>query len=76
MAMTKHYTKGGRHLYNPKDMEMFCDHHAPGLFQQMFKSILNESKAVPSAKRMELQKIRTVVMLHNLTFYRNQVFFY
>lgn len=74
-ALAHHYTIGGKHLYDPTDMEQFCDNHAPGLFKQVYTAILNDSKKVPSVKRVELQKVRTVAILHNLCFFCNQVFF-
>ena len=54
-------------------MEAFCDQHAPGLFGQLYKSIVNDEKEKPSKKRLEIQKTRVVSMLHNLSFFRNQV---
>ena len=54
-------------------MEAFCDQHAPGLFGQLYKSIVNDDKDKPSKKRLEIQKTRVVSMLHNLSFFRNQV---
>lgn len=65
---------GGENLYDPSEMEQFCNNHAPGLFKEVYTAIFNDSKDVPSVKRVELQKIRTVALLHNLSFYRNQVF--
>ncbi|KAJ7321789.1 hypothetical protein OS493_033897 [Desmophyllum pertusum] len=53
-------------------MEAFCEKHAPGLFQQVYSSILNESKETPTAKRKELQRVRTVAIMHSMSFYRNQ----
>ena len=67
-------TRGGKHLYDPAEMETFSDKHAPGLFAQLYKSILNDSKEKPSKKRMKMQKTRVVSLLHNLTFFRNQVY--
>jgi len=72
-ALTKHYSQGGKHLYDPAEMEAFCDHHAPGLFGQLYKSIVNDEKEKPSEKRLEMQKTRVVSMLHNLSFFHNQV---
>ena len=72
-ALTKHYSQGGKHLYDPAEMEAFCDQHAPGLFGQLYKSIVNDEKEKPSKKRLEIQKTRVVSMLHNLSFFRNQV---
>lgn len=66
----------GKHLYDPTEMEKFCNNHAPGLFKEVYTAIFNDSKEAPSVKRVELQKIRTVALLHNLSFHRNQVFPY
>lgn len=54
-------------------MEQFCDEHAPGLFGDIFHAIYNDEKESPSTKRMNLQRIRVVALLHNLSFFRNQV---
>lgn len=73
-ALNEHYRKGGKHLYDPAEMETFSDKHAPGLFAQLYKSILNDDKEKPSKKRMEIQKTRVVSLLHNLSFFCNQVY--
>ena len=54
--MNEHYRKGGKHLYDPAEMETFSNKHAPGLFAQLYKSILNDDKEKPSKKHMEMQK--------------------
>ena len=64
---------GGHHLYNPTEMEKFCEMHAPGLFNEVYTSILNESKVMPRAKWRELQRVRTVALMYSFSFYRNQV---
>ena len=51
-ALTKHYSQGGKHLYD----QAFCDQHAPGLFGQLYKSIVNDDKEKPFKKRLEIQK--------------------
>ena len=71
-ALNEHYRKGGKHLYDPAEMETFSNKHAPGLFAQLYKSILNDDKEKPSKKRMEMQKTRVVSLLHNLSFFCNQ----
>ena len=73
-ALNEHYIKGGKHLYDPAEMETFFNKHAPGLFAQLYKSILNDDKEKLSKKRMEMQKTRVVSLLHNLSFFRNQVY--
>ena len=67
--------RGGNHLYDPAEMETFSDKHAPELLAQLYKSILNDDKEKPSKICMEMQKTRSrvVSLLHNLTFFRNQV---
>ena len=72
-ALTLHYAKGGKHLYDPAAMKVFSDECAPGLFGEIYKAILNDDKEKPSLKRVELQKVRVVSMLHSLSFFRNQV---
>ena len=72
-ALTKHYSQGDKHLYDPAEVEAFCDQHAPGLFGQLYKSIVNDNKRKPSKKRLEIQKTRVVSMLHNLSFFCNLV---
>lgn len=74
-SLVQHYTKGGKHLYDPNEMEEFCDKHAPNLFEYIFHTIYNDEKDAPSTKRTGLQRIRVVALLHNLSFFRNQVWF-
>ena len=45
---------GGKHLYDPAEMEAFCDQHAPGLFGQLNKSIVNDEKEKPSKKHLKI----------------------
>ena len=54
-------------------MEKFCESAAPGLFEDIFTAIYNDNKQAPSAKRTKLQRTRVVALLHNLSFFRNQV---
>ena len=63
-AVNEHYRKGGKHLYDHADMENFSNNHAPGLFAQLYKSILNDYKEKPSKKHMEMQKTRAVSYTH------------
>ena len=72
-SLVTHYAKGGKNLYDPDEMEKFCDVNAPGLFEDIFQAILNDDKQPPSIKRSNLQWIRVVSLLHNLSFFRNQV---
>ena len=55
-ALNEYYRKGGKHLYDQAEMETTSDKHAPGLFAQFYKSILDDDKE----KRMEMQKTRVV----------------
>ncbi|KAJ7394833.1 hypothetical protein OS493_000668 [Desmophyllum pertusum] len=71
-ALVQHYSKGGKHLYDPDEMEKFCYVNAPGLFEDIFIAIYNEEKDTPSNKRTNLQRVRVVAILHNLSFFRNQ----
>ena len=66
-ALNEHYRIGGKHLYDPAEMETFSNKYAPGLFAQLYKSILNDDKEKPSKKHMEMQKTRVVSLLHNLS---------
>ena len=66
-ALNEHFIKGGKHLCDPAEMETFPNKHAPGLFAQLNKSILNDYKEKPSKKHMEMQKTRVVSLLHNLS---------
>ena len=73
-ALNEHYSKGGKHLYDPAKMETFSNKHAPRLFAQLYKSILNDDKEKPSKKSVEIQKTKVVSLLHNLSFFCNQVY--
>ena len=53
-------------------MEKYFEIHAPGLFDEIYTSVLNESKEIPAAEQKELQQIRTVALMHSLIFYRNR----
>ena len=70
-SLVKYYSQGGRHLYNPDEMEQFCESAAPGLFDDIFTAIYNDGKQAPSNKRTKLQRARVVALLHS--FFRNQV---
>ena len=72
-ALALHYNKEGHGLFDPKEMEALCDVYAPGLFDEIYLSIFNESKHIPSEKRKTLQKVRVVAILHSLSFFRNHV---
>ena len=59
-ALTEPYSQlGGKQLYDPAEMEAFCDQYAPGRFGQLNKSIVNDEKKSPPKstwkfKRQEL----------------------
>lgn len=55
-ALTTHYTKGGHHLYDPNEMEEFCKIHAPGLFDEVYGSILNDTRQSPQQLVSRAQK--------------------
>ena len=73
-ALNEHYRKEGKHLYDLAEMETFSNKHAPRLFAELYKSILNDDKEKPSKKHMEMHKTRVASLLHNLSFFRNQVY--
>jgi len=75
-ALTRHYANGRASLYDPSKMESFCDEHSPGMFEEIHEAIFNDDKREPSAKRRSLQRTRVVAVLHNLSFFRNQVVCY
>ena len=54
-------------------MEKLCESAVPGLFDDIFTAIHNDDKQAPSNKRTKLQQARVVALLHNLSFFRNQV---
>ena len=43
------------------------------MFEDIYDAIFNDKKQSPSEKRRKLQKSRVVAVLHNLSFFRNQV---
>jgi len=67
-AITLHYSDNGQTLYDPTLMRKFTETCAPGLFDQVLSSISNDGK-----KREQHQMQRTVAILHNMSFFRNQV---
>ena len=70
-ALTRHYASGWATLYNPSQMEAFCDKHSPGMFEDMHEAIYNDDKRKPSMKRRNLQKSRVVAVLQNQSFFWN-----
>ena len=48
--------EGGHHLYDPNEMEEFCKIHAPGLFDEVYGSILNDTWQSPTKKTKGIAK--------------------
>ncbi|KAK3722861.1 hypothetical protein QZH41_020447, partial [Actinostola sp. cb2023] len=72
VALTSHYSENNNsNLYNPDDMKAFADKYAPGLFDEILGCI-SDKRGEISPKRKDQQRVRTVVILHNLSFFRNQ----
>lgn len=64
-SLVTHYAKGvGRTRTIQMKRRNFFDVHAPGLFKEIFQTILNDDK-LSSSKRCNLQRIRVVTLLHN-----------
>ena len=57
-------------MYDPAEMETFSNKHAPGLFAQLYKSILNDDMEKPSKKHM---KTRLVIVTQS-QLHGNQVY--
>ena len=68
-ALVQHYSKGGKHFYDPNEIEKFCSVNAPCLFDDIFIAIYNKDKETTSNKRTNLQRIQVVAILHNLSFF-------
>ena len=49
-SLVKYYSQGGRHLYNPDEMEKFCESAAPVLFDDIFTAIYNDDKQAPQTR--------------------------
>ena len=71
--LTKHYDTGGAKLYDPAAMEEFCNKHAPGMFYELERVIRNDEKGKISERRATTQRQRVVAMLHQFSYFRNQV---
>ena len=54
-------------------MELFCDKHAPGLFNELQQVITNDEKGQISKRRAATQRQRVVAMLHQFSYFPNQV---
>ena len=71
--LTRHYETGGAKLYNPDTMEKFCQEHAPRLFNELLLVIRNDEKGKITKRRQDTQRQRVVAMLHQFSYFRNQV---
>ena len=71
--LTNHYENGGARLYNPDVMERFCQTNAPGLFSELLQVIRNDEKGEISKRRADTQRQRVVAILHQFSYFRNQV---
>ena len=49
-SKVKYYSQRGRHLYNPDEMETFCESRAPGLFDDIVTAIYNDDKQAPQTR--------------------------
>ena len=72
-ALNEHYREGGKHLYDPAEMETFSNKHAPGLFAQLYKSILNDDKEKPSKKHGNAED-KSCVIVTQSQLHGNQVY--
>lgn len=69
LGLYRHYNNGGEPIYDADEMEKFANIHAPTLFTQLVNSITNKNGA-QSKERHELQRRRTVALLHILSYFR------
>ena len=69
LALYRHYNRGGEPIYEADEMEKFANTHAPTLFTQLLNSITNRNSA-QSKERHELQRKRTVALLHIISYFR------
>ena len=72
-CLSKHYKDGGQRLYNPADMEKFANKCTPGLFNHALCLVKNDEKQQLSQKRHKILRLRVVALLHQLSYFRNQV---
>ena len=58
-SLVKYYSQGGRHLYNPDEMEKFCESAAPGLFDNIFEftAMYNDGKRAPQTRRQSYSEL-------------------
>ena len=70
-AMHRHYVKGGHSLVPVNQMIAFADEFAPGLYDMVLGSIINNNT---SEDRYALQEKRACAILHTLAYYRYSMF--
>ena len=69
LALYTHYINGGEPIYKADEMEQFANTHAPTLFTLLLNSITNGNSA-QSKERDQLQRKRTVALLHIISYFR------
>ena len=69
LSLYKHYENEKGNLYNPKDMEEFVAKHSPGLWATLLKALTGD-RGVLTNERADLQKRRTVALLHIIAYFR------
>lgn len=69
LALYRHYNRGGEPIYEADEMEKVANTHAPTLFTQLLNSITDRNSA-QSKERHELQRKRTVALLHIISYFR------
>ena len=70
----RHHVPTNGKLYNPSEMESFCEENSPGLFSQIEKAITSDySSTLDSERRAALRRTRDVGELHRLAYLGNQV---
>lgn len=69
LALYRHYNNEGEPIYEADEMEKFANKHAPTLFTQLLNSITNRN-SVQTKERHELQRKRTVALLHIISYFR------
>ena len=69
LALYRHYNSGGEPIYEADEMDQFAKRLAPALFTQLLNSITNRNSA-QSKERQELQRKRTIGLLHIISYFR------
>ena len=69
-ALYQHYqAQNAASLYEPTEMKTFAEQNAPGLFNIILHSILQDDPRL-SQEHRTLQEKRTVVLLHIIAYFR------